>query len=160
MTELNPGVQILIDQLKLNPDHFFGPVDGASAPRVLRSPKFGHLCRMMEEVLIGREAYRINEDRSKHDADALWYLTGAERAALKDALIEARRERFAAEVIARLHHVEDQESDGTSMYVAKAIHGGTLTGMGSFGNVGAGGASTLTATGAYNTNAQISNGSR
>ena len=123
MEELSPGVQILIDQMKSNPDEFFGPLE--ISPRIARageSPKFRYIANQIAAELVGipdprREAPRAN------DPGSLWFLTDFERNALKEAFTEAKRLRFDAEIITILHHKPDPEDE---RYKAAYI-GGTAT---------------------------------
>lgn len=104
---MRPGVQILIDQLASNPEHFFGPLGEDNALR-LRSPKFAYQRHAIERELLDLRPMEGEEVRPK-GLGVLWFLTEEERAALLAAFTEARRLRFDAEIIARLHQQEEPE---------------------------------------------------
>lgn len=104
MNEISAGVQILIDQLKTNPDDFFGEVDVSYDANIFSSkttrPKFGHWRSIIEEELVRVDDPR---ERIKPNKRHTWFLSEAERTALCDAFTAARRQRFDAEIIATLH---------------------------------------------------------
>lgn len=124
MEELSPGVQILIDQMKSNPDEFFGPLE--ISPRVTRqgdSPKFRHIAHQIAAEVVGLTDPRKEMPRA-NDPGSLWFLTDFERSALKEAFTEAKRLRFDAEIITILHHKPDPEDE---RYRTAYIQGGTAT---------------------------------
>lgn len=105
MSNLSAGVQILVTQLKENPDAFFGPIE--SDPRsIFSSPKFsGWRVAIEEEVLgIASEAVRV-----KQPLPTTWFLTDEEKAALADAYRQAKRERFDADIIYTLNRPKEDE---------------------------------------------------
>ena len=124
MEELSPGVQILIDQMKSNPDEFFGPLE--ISPRIARageSPKFRYIANQIAAELVGIPDPRRETPRT-NDPGSLWFLTDFERNALKEAFTEAKRLRFDAEIVCILHHKPDPEDE---RYRTAYIQGGTAT---------------------------------
>lgn len=109
MSEFSPGVQIIIDQLANNPDEFFGPVDGS-----LSYPKFNELRKELTALSCGQVP---REDIHP----ALWYLTQEEKDALIDAFTQARRLRFAAEVVFRLHNDEEDKKLDKVYYTGNSM---------------------------------------
>jgi len=106
MSNLSAGVQILVTQLKENPDAFFGPI--ASDPRsIFSNPKFsGWRVAIEEEVLgIASESVRV-----KQPLPSTWFLTDEEKAALADAYRQAKRERFDADIIYTLNRPKEDDS--------------------------------------------------
>lgn len=94
MSNLRPGVQILIDQMANNPDEFFGPV-GESKGLSIRRNKFATWAAVIENELIpGARLEREKEGRSY-----IWFLSDEEKAALAEAYTEARKVRFDAEIV-------------------------------------------------------------
>ena len=105
MSNLSAGVQILVTQLKENPDAFFGPI--ASDPRsIFSNPKFNGWRIAIEEEVIGiaSEAVRV-----KQPLPTTWFLTDEEKAALADAYRQAKRERFDADIIYTLNRPKEAE---------------------------------------------------
>lgn len=105
MSNLSAGVQILVTQLKENPDAFFGPI--ASDPRsIFSNPKFNGWRIAIEEEVIGiaSEAVRV-----KQPLPTTWFLTDEEKAALADAYRQAKRERFDADIIYTLNRPKEDE---------------------------------------------------
>lgn len=109
MSELSHGVQILIEQLKSNPDHFFGPLDNGMRSIAMRSPKFAYVRHAIESELLN--VVRPEEVRPKGSVGALWFLTSEERDALVAAFTEARRIRFDADIVTALLTTEDSMED-------------------------------------------------
>lgn len=99
MSNLRPGVQILIDQLANNPDEFFGDLDLNRRLTIGgRSGKFSHWRNIIEtELLTG---VRGNEEKTSRVYT--WFLSDEEKAALRDAYTEACKVRFDTEMIALL----------------------------------------------------------
>lgn len=94
MSNIRPGVQILIDQMASNPDEFFGPV-GESKGLSIRRNKFATWAAVIENELIpGARLEREKEGRSY-----IWFLSDEEKAALAEAYTEARKVRFDAEIV-------------------------------------------------------------
>lgn len=116
---MRPGVQILIDQLASNPDHFFGPL-GENHSLGMRSPKFAYQRHAIERELLDLRPHEGEEVRPK-GLGVLWFLTDEERAALLAAFAEARRLRFDAEIITRLHQQEDPESGYATVLSAQVV---------------------------------------
>ena len=105
MSNLSAGVQILVTQLKENPDAFFGPIE--SGPRsIFSNPKFSGLRIAIEEEVLGitSEAVRV-----KHSPNT-WFMTDEEKAALADAYRQAKRERFDADIIYTLNSPKEDDS--------------------------------------------------
>ena len=105
MSNLSAGVQILVTQLKENPDAFFGPIE--SDPRsIFSNPKFNGWRIAIEEEVIGiaSEALRV-----KQPLPTTWFLTDEEKAALADAYRQAKRERFDAGIIYTLNRPKEDE---------------------------------------------------
>ena len=105
MSNLSAGVQILVTQLKENPDAFFGPIE--SGPRsIFSNPKFNGWRVTIEEEVIGitSEAVRAKQGPST------WFLTDEEKAALADAYRQAKRERFDADIIYTLNRPKEDDS--------------------------------------------------
>lgn len=100
---MSPGVQILIDQLKDNPDAFFGPITHDPREGYL-APRFHAWRQAIEEELAGIEAQRLQVKRL---LPATWFLTDEEKAALLAAYIDAKRLRFDAEIIYALNRREE-----------------------------------------------------
>lgn len=95
MSNLSAGVQILVTQMKENPDAFFGPIDH-DPYTPYATPKFGGWRNAIEEELIGLDVQRLQVKRPQ---PATWFLSDEEKEALADAYLLAKRERFDAEVI-------------------------------------------------------------
>ena len=109
MSELSPGVQIIIDQLAHNPDEFFGPV-GSS----ISYPKFNELRKELTTLACGpvsREEFH----------PPLWYLTQEEKDALIDAFTQARRLRFDAEVVFKLHNDDENKKLDKVYYTGNSM---------------------------------------
>lgn len=109
MSNLSAGVQILIDQLKENPDAFFGPLRYDAREGYI-SPKFSGWRQVIEEEIIGIDS---GKDRVRRALPATWFLSEDEKEALADAYLMARRQRFDAETIYTLS-VEPETT--TSVY--------------------------------------------
>jgi len=104
MSNLSAGVQILVTQLKENPDAFFGPI--ASDPRsIFSNPKFNGWRIAIEEEVIGIASDAV---RVKH-GPSTWFLNDEEKAALADAYRQAKRERFDADIIYTLNRPKEDE---------------------------------------------------
>lgn len=109
MTKISAGVQILIDQLTNNPDEFFGPL--VVDPRIYdTNPKFVRWCGLIEEASIGLEPCGDGKYPASRQT---WFMTDEEKAALRDAYLAAKRQRFDAEIIAALHAKPKEASFGT-----------------------------------------------
>jgi DNA-binding transcriptional regulator YiaG len=104
MSNLSAGVQILVTQLKENPDAFFGPI--AFDPRnPLINPKFSGWRIAIEEEILGMASEAV---RVKH-GPTTWFMTDEEKAALADAYRQAKRERFDANIIYTLNRPPEDE---------------------------------------------------
>lgn len=99
MNKLSAGVQILLTQLKENPDAFFGPITHDHREGYV-SPKFAGWRQAIEEELIGLDVQRL---QVKRPLPATWFLSDEEKEALADAYTLAKRERFDAEIIFALN---------------------------------------------------------
>lgn len=98
MSNLSAGVQILIDQLKENPDAFFGSLSQDN--RVVSDyPRFSGWRQAIEDELVGIE-YR--SDKIGKRLPHTWFLSEQEKEALADAYLLAKRQRFDAEIITLL----------------------------------------------------------
>lgn len=106
MSNLSAGVQILIDQLKENPDQFFGPLNQDNS-RIPDYPKFHGWRQIIEDELVGID-YR--SDRINKRLAHTWFLSEEEKAALADAFLLAKRQRFDAEIIMALTTEPQQDS--------------------------------------------------
>jgi hypothetical protein len=111
MSNLSAGVQILVTQMKENPDAFFGPIthdprEGYSAPR------FHGWRQAIEEELIGLEVQRL---QIKRPLPSTWFLNDEEKAALVEAYTEAKRQRFDAEIVYGLNRPAE-ELESTLVY--------------------------------------------
>lgn len=142
MSNLSAGVQILIDQLKENPDAFFSPM--THDPReVYVNPRFSGWRHAIEEEIIGVEPHTKNQIRRV--LPATWFLSEDEKEALADAYLQAKRQRFDAEVIFTLNAPPEEpqksytfreamrlDSSGTlgisATAIAPAIQGGYANG--------------------------------
>lgn len=95
MSNLSAGVQILVTQMKENPDAFFGPIDyDPYVPHA--NPKFAGWRDAIEGELIGLDSQRV---QIKRNLPATWFMSDEEKEALTDAYLLAKRERFDAEII-------------------------------------------------------------
>lgn len=101
---MSPGVQILIDQLKDNPDAFFGPITHDPREGYL-APRFHGWRQAIEEELVGLEVQRL---QIKRPMPSTWFLTDEEKAALVEAYTEAKRQRFDAQVIYELNRSAEE----------------------------------------------------
>lgn len=110
MSNLSAGVQILIDQLKENPDAFFGPLRYDAREGYI-SPKFGGWRQVIEEEIIGIDS---GKDRVRRPLPHTWFMSEDEKEALADTYLLAKRQRFDAEIIYTLS-VEPETT--TSVYV-------------------------------------------
>ena len=128
MNKLSAGVQILIDQLKTNPEEFFGPLvdpdENYAIPRSHATPKFRRWATAIEDDLL-----KIDDPREKlkPTMGRTWFLTEEEKSALLQAYTEARRVRFDAEVVAALYAKPEPKS-----YVPQtaAINSALVSGVG------------------------------
>lgn len=112
MSNLSAGVQILIDQLKENPDQFFGSLSHDKAHPTYY-PKFHGWRNAIEEELVGVD-YR-SEKISKR-LPTTWFMTEEEKEALADAYLQAKRQRFDAEILTLL--TAGPEPESTLVYKA------------------------------------------
>lgn len=122
MSNLRPGVQILIDQLANNPDEFFG--DLAPSKRLTiggRNGKFSSWQHIIETELIS--GARHNEEKSARSYT--WFLSDEEKAALVEAYVEARKLRFDAEIIATMAEKPEEMVD-TVVYNTANRYGKSL----------------------------------
>ena len=108
MSELSAGVQILIAQMKENPDAFFGPLAYDQREGYL-APRFHGWRQAIEEELIGLDVQRL---QVKRPLPTTWFLSEDEKEALVDAYTLAKRQRFDAQVIYELNRPEEQNSYG------------------------------------------------
>lgn len=95
MSNLSAGVQILIAQLKENPEQFFGEFY-TDARYVATNPKFSGWRQIIEEELVGVE---YHSERLKKRLTYTWFMSEEEKEALADAYLEAKRQRFDAELV-------------------------------------------------------------
>ena len=110
MSNLSAGVQILVTQLKENPDAFFGPI--APDPRSpFLNPKFSGWRIAIEEEILGMASEEVRVKRGP----TTWFMTDEEKAALADAYRQAKRERFDANIIYTLNSPPE---DGVEKYRA------------------------------------------
>lgn len=119
MNEISAGVQILIDQLKTNPEEFFGPVGFEADGYLLKGtprPKFSTWKSIIEDDLLDAQDDNL---RVKTHRRYSWFLTDAEKTALVGAYREARRQRFDAEIIADLHAKPEPYREIGSMNLAQ-----------------------------------------
>ena len=104
MSNLSAGVQILVTQLKENPDAFFGPI--AFDPRSpFLNPKFSGWRIAIEEEILGM----ASEEVRVKQGPTTWFMTDEEKAALADAYRQAKRERFDANIIYTLNRPPEDE---------------------------------------------------
>jgi len=104
MSNLSAGVQILVTQLKENPDAFFGPIE--SDPRsIFSNPKFSGWRIAIEEEILGMASEEVRVKRGP----TTWFMTDEEKAALADAYRQAKRERFDANIIYTLNSPPEDE---------------------------------------------------
>jgi len=141
MSNLSAGVQILVDQLKENPDHFFGSLSQDKS-HVPYYPKFHGWRQVIEEELVGID-YR--SDKISKRLPNTWFMTEEEKEALADAYLLAKRQRFDAEVITAL--TAESVEEGTVKFNAQnryVFPQGTVVGsqeamrLDSSGNLGIG----------------------
>ena len=99
MNNLSAGVQILIDQLKENPDAFFGSLSQDNSRHPPYYPKFSGWRQVIEEELVGIDYV---SDRISKRLPNTWFLNEEEKEALADAYLQAKRQRFNAEIITAL----------------------------------------------------------
>lgn len=78
------SVQVIIEQLKTNPEDFFGDADSRG-----RIPKFSSILDKLDNLLTETQDGHVHR---------LWFLEPEEKAALIEAYKEARRTRFEAQV--------------------------------------------------------------
>lgn len=118
MSNVRPGVQILIDQLANNPDEFFGPVQDRDSMLVgIRTGKFSSWKAIIEEELIPGARY----SQEKAARSYTWFMTDEEKAALAEAYIEARKTRFDAEMITLLMHKLEDPNVPTAFYTTERM---------------------------------------
>lgn len=127
MSNLSAGVQILVTQMKENPDAFFGPIDhDPYTPYV--NPKFGSWRSAIEEEILGVEP---NKERLRRALPATWFLSDEEKEALADAYLLAKRERFDAEIIYAMNKPQEEPqkayqqvlTTGTSITSSNSLFG-------------------------------------
>ena len=107
MSNLSAGVQILVTQMKENPDAFFGPIDhDPYTPNA--NPKFAGWRNAIEEELIGLDVQRLQVKRPQ---PATWFMSDEEKKALADAYLLAKRERFDAEIIYAMNKPQEEPQD-------------------------------------------------
>lgn len=106
MNNLSAGVQILIDQLNENPDQFFGSLSQDGRADYL-PPKFAGWRQIIEEELVSID---YGSDSVQRRLPATWFMTEAEKKALADAYLQAKRQRFDAEILLTLT-AEDSQGD-------------------------------------------------
>ena len=119
---MSPGVQILIDQLKDNPDAFFGPITHDPREGYL-APRFHGWRQAIEEELFGFEVQRL---QIKRPLPSTWFLTDEEKAALVEAYTEAKRQRFDAEIIYALNRPAEEPQQSYVFAQQGAIHTASL----------------------------------
>ena len=111
MSNLSAGVQILVTQMKENPDAFFGPITHDPREGYL-APRFHGWRQAIEEELIGLDVQRL---QVKRPLPATWFLNEEEKAALVQAYTEAKRQQFDAQVIYQLN-APVEEAQSTLVY--------------------------------------------
>lgn len=104
MSNLSAGVQILVTQMKENPDAFFGPINH-DPYTPYTNPKFAGWRRFIEEEIVGIESQR---EQVKRTHPATWFLSDEEKKALADAYLLAKRQQFDAEIIYTLNKPPDE----------------------------------------------------
>jgi DNA-binding transcriptional regulator YiaG len=104
MSNLSAGVQILVTQLKENPDAFFGPIAFDSRSPFIK-PKFSGWRIAIEEEILGVASEEVRVKRGP----TTWFMTDEEKAALADAYRQAKRERFDANIIYTLNRPPEDE---------------------------------------------------
>lgn len=124
MSNLSAGVQILIDQLKENPDAFFGPLRYDAREGYI-SPKFSGWRQVIEEEIIGIDS---GKDRVRRALPATWFLSEDEKEALADAYLMARRQRFDAEIIHTLNVEPESHAESTMTIKAQGRYAIDATG--------------------------------
>lgn len=112
MSNLSAGVQILIDQLKENPDAFFGPLSQDNS-RIPYHPKFHGWRQIIEDELVGID---YHSDKLKKRLPYTWFMSEEEKEALADAYLTAKRQRFDAEIITALTAEPEPEQESTLVY--------------------------------------------
>ena len=134
MSNLRPGIQILIDQLASNPEEFFGRLEDATTNTLRLNVihgKFVNWRSIIESELI--PGVRRSEDREVRPNT--WFLTDDERVALVEAYTEARRVRFDAEIISALTAEPERVSTAPSGFYAQEVMRLDATGNISVGTV-------------------------
>lgn len=133
MSNLSAGVQILVTQMKENPDAFFGSIDhDPYTPYV--NPKFGSWRNAIEEEILGVEP---NKERLRRALPATWFLSDEEKEALADAYLLAKRERFDAEIIYAMNRPPEGPQELRKAYQQVLTAGTAITSNNSlFGQVG------------------------
>lgn len=107
MSNLRPGVQIIIAQLANNPDDFFGEVGNINRLYAHdQNPKFAHVERVLQALAMG---HPLKKDIVAGGTTAYWFLTDEDRTALTEAYKEACAVRFDAETIATLHAAREPD---------------------------------------------------
>lgn len=99
MSNLSAGVEILVEQLKNNPEAFFGPITHDSREGYV-NPKFAGWRQAIEDELLGIDSKRL---QLKNPTAATWFLSDEEKGAIVEAYTAARRQRFDAETIFTLN---------------------------------------------------------
>lgn len=93
---MNPAVEMLIERMKSHPEDFFGPV-GINKSQIYENPRLYHFERMMDRDFVYRKGHEAVPEPD--DSAEFWFLDADDRAALRAAFTEAKRERFTADVI-------------------------------------------------------------
>lgn len=124
MSNLRPGVQILIDQMESNPEEFFGELTTAKRLTIGgRAGKFSTWTSIIEAELI--PGARHNEEKSARSYT--WFMSDEEKAALAAAYVEARRARFDAEIIATMAEKPEELTTTSPVYFNSAQHPGVVS---------------------------------
>ena len=100
------AVSIIINRLESHPEDFFGEISTGNTLRIY-SPRF-HRVRSDLDMLVGQH----QED----ERPRFWYLTEAEKEALREAYTKACRERFQAETLYALMFQEAPPSPAQALW--------------------------------------------
>ena len=99
--EFCAGVKILIERMQTTPEDFADSDYDFANMRAIKQTKFGHLARMLEQLVTGRDKAKLLEGWTE------WhYLTKEEQTALLDAFKQMRRTEFDKRIMERVFDEE------------------------------------------------------
>lgn len=99
--EFCAGVKILIERMQTTPEDFADSDYDFANMRAIKQTKFGHLAKMLEQLVTGRDKAKLLEGWAE------WhYLTKEEQTALLDAFKQMRRTEFDKRIMERVFDEE------------------------------------------------------